>query len=98
MKSAVYLCALKLHTGIESDNGIAKLLGVSRSYIGMVKQEKTGFSNEMAIKIAGILGVHPAIIFADLAIDRANTPEERLVWRQIANTFGDEKTSEMHAA
>jgi plasmid maintenance system antidote protein VapI len=98
MKSAVYLCALKLHTGIESDNGIARLLGVSRSYIGLVKQEKTGFSNEMALKIASILGVHPAIIFADLAIDRANSAEERLVWREIYNTFGESPVSEMHTA
>jgi transcriptional regulator with XRE-family HTH domain len=98
MKSAVYLCALKLHTGIESDNGIAKLLGVSRAYIGTVKQERCGFSNEMALKIAGILGIHPAKIFADLAIDRANTPEERLVWREIANTFEPETEGETHAA
>lgn len=87
MKAALYLCALKLHTGIDSDNGIAKLLGVSRAYIGDVKMERTGFGNEMALKIAAILGVHPAKILADLAIDRAATPEERLVWREVASAF-----------
>jgi predicted transcriptional regulator len=98
MKAALYLHAMKLHTGISSDNGIAKLLGLSRTYIGNVKMEEAGFGNETALKIAEILGVHPAKVLADLSIDRAHSPEERLVWREIANSFGDKRMSETHAA
>ena len=76
------------HTGW-SKYRAAKELGVTAQYIGKIDKSLHGeqISNELARKIAGILGYNEMTVVVRLNEDKAETPEERKMWGKLLMTM-----------
>lgn len=67
-----------------SNYALAKLLDVSQATVGNYRHEKTGMSDDIAIKAAELLQEDACALVAALQEERAETDAARKVWRQIA--------------
>ena len=70
MNTNEYLKATKAALGIESDYALAQHLGVTRSYMSKLSGGKAHLSDEMAMRIAEIIGTQPVLVLADLHAER----------------------------
>lgn len=66
-----YLDALRAHFGVTSDYALAKKLGVSTGCIGNYRNGRSTFSDEMAFRIADVLGMHRGAVWLDIQAERA---------------------------
>lgn len=73
---------IKAETEAKTNYRIAKLLGVEAS---SVKQMETGrtktLSDDVCLKVAGLLDIDPMEVIADQAFERAKSDETRAFWR-----------------
>jgi plasmid maintenance system antidote protein VapI len=82
-----YLDDIKKKLAITSDYALAKALGVSKQTVSRWSQGKGHFDDEIAVRVASILGLHPGIVILDTHHARAKTPAEATVWMEIFEGF-----------
>lgn len=80
MKTSDYLDAARTKLGLPSDYALAKHLGITREYVSQFRLAKRPLSDEVAIKIADILGKDRLELLAVSNLERAKTPEAEAVW------------------
>lgn len=84
MKTAAeYLDAIKLAHGIESDYGLGKLTGWSRSRVSQYRTGLHHFDEAGALKVAELLDIDPAEVLLDALSSRAHSPAARAVFDSI---------------
>lgn len=76
--------ALKARTGIESDYGIAKHLGVTKQTLSNYRTGVTAMSPEIGMQVADELGLDQGYVLACLAAERAKRPPEKEAWERVA--------------
>ncbi len=96
MKSTQYLDAVKQHLSISSDYALAKSLKVTKNAVSNVRHEKSHIGYEMAITIAEILGIHPAIVIADTSAERAKDEVLKEIWKEVSAKFGGQSVQFAH--
>lgn len=87
MKTVEYFKQVKRRLAIESDYALAKALGLQSSAVSKIQSGKHTMGDETALKVAEILGIHPAIVLADLYAEREKNPEIQAVWRGMVEKF-----------
>ncbi|MBC3930375.1 DUF3693 domain-containing protein [Undibacterium curvum] len=87
MNTVEYLNHAKEKLGITSDYALAKSLEMSRSGMSALINGKVTMSDETAMKVAEILGKHPAIVLADMHAEREKNPAIQAVWHGIMEKF-----------
>jgi transcriptional regulator with XRE-family HTH domain len=83
MKAENWIDQVKKVNGWESDYRAAKELGLSRTTISSYRSKTPTLDEETSLKVAHALGVNPAIVLADQAIQRARTEEAKTAWSSI---------------
>lgn len=72
---------------IPSDYALAKYLAVLPQTISNYRHGRTQMSDEIAIAMAALIDRAPAPILAQLASERAKTPEVARIWRDAAKAL-----------
>lgn len=86
MNTVEYVEALKKRLGIDSDYALSKALGVSKQSVSRYTKGTGHFDDEVAIRVAAILGMHPGLVMLDMHRERAK-PEDRSIWQEIYKGF-----------
>jgi transcriptional regulator with XRE-family HTH domain len=73
--------------GLTSDYALAQLLGVGPAAISNYRRGRSQMSDDMALRVAKLLGRPPAPILAQIAAERAKDPEVAHVWREAAKVL-----------
>lgn len=79
--------AVKEAKGIQSDYGLAKRLGVLPQTISNYRHGRTQMADEIAVAMAAMADRAPAPILAQLAADRAKSPEVAKIWREASKVL-----------
>lgn len=87
MQTTEYLSAAKARLGIESDYALAVELGVTRSAVSIFQNHKGVFGDDVALRVAEILGRNPLEVIAAANAERARTPEMRARWLAVMEKF-----------
>lgn len=87
MTTNEYLDLVQESLIIESDYALAKALGVTRGAIYNYRNGLSTMNPKVAIKIAIVLNLHPAMLLAHASAERADTPEEAAIWDEVAQKF-----------
>ena len=87
MNTIDYLLAVKTRLGITSDYALAKALRIGQPAIIGYRAGRTTISDDVALSIADILGVHPIEVIATANAERAKTPEQRQRWSGVLEKF-----------
>lgn len=66
-----------------SDYQLAKTLRIRSSAISNYRAGRSKMDDEIAVKIAAIIGKHPAIVLADVHAEREKNPEIQAIWRGL---------------
>lgn len=83
-KSVDWLDAAKQQHGL-SDYALAPLLGVSRSEMSNYRNGRAYLSDDVAIKLAELLGMDdPSLIIASAHAERAKSPAAKAFWERWA--------------
>ena len=77
MKASEWIDRVKKTTGIESDYGAAKALGVNRATVSKYRSTTTTLDEDIAIKVANVLGEKPEAILLDQFAERVKAPDLR---------------------
>lgn len=78
MNASEWIARVKNHTGITSDYGVAKAVGLSRQALSDIRNGRTTtLGEESAIKVAQALGERPEAVVLDQAAERVKEPEVR---------------------
>lgn len=80
----VLLDEVRAAKGLESDYALAKLMGVEPQTISNYRRERTQLSDEMALRVARILGRSTALTLVQIAAERAKSPDVAQAWREAA--------------
>lgn len=81
------LDAVKEEKGIPSDYALAKRLGLKPQTLSNYRKGRTQMSDETAVAMAGMIDRAPAPILAQLASERARSPEVAKIWREAAKAL-----------
>lgn len=84
MKTPEYLDAIRAKHELPSDYAVAKILGISRSAISNYRNNDKNFDDEVARRVAALLGISPEIVVLDMHAERAQTEEMRALWMRIS--------------
>jgi transcriptional regulator with XRE-family HTH domain len=87
MNTPEYIDAYKASIGITSDYALAKYLNVTRSYISSMQNGRVTLSESLARQIAAQLGIHAGLVLIDMQREKASTPEEKTIWKDIFQGF-----------
>lgn len=87
MNTFEYLDAVKKRLGVDSDYAVAKALEIRHSTISGYRSRGGQMDDEVAAKVAAVLGLHPGLVVLDMHKERAKTPEERTIWQEIYKGF-----------
>lgn len=85
MKTVEYLDACRAKLELTSDYQLAQRLGLTRQALSKYRREGVTFNTSTAKKVAAILGLHPLRVRADAELERAKSPEDRALWRELAS-------------
>jgi plasmid maintenance system antidote protein VapI len=80
--------AVKEAKGIQSDYALAKRLSVLPQTISNYRHGRTQMADEIAVAMAAMIDRAPAPILAQLAADRAKSPEVAKIWKEAAKVLG----------
>lgn len=84
-----WLDAAKRSARIDSDYALAKILGVPTARIGNYRgASQIRMDDQLAVKVAQICGVSPAVILGELMAEKSKTPQLRMVWLDVARQAG----------
>lgn len=88
MKSTLeYLEEAKNAKGIKSDNAFALSIGITRSSISNLKNNRNVMDDFTCIQIAGILGVNPMEIIAAANYEREKVGERKDFWLNFLQQY-----------
>lgn len=87
MNTIEFLDAVKVRRGIASDYALAKVLGVSQQAVSGYRAGNSAISDDVALKVAEILQLHPLQVIAAANAERAKTPEQRARWEGVMEKF-----------
>lgn len=87
MTTTEYLDALRARLALSSDYQLAAALRVTRAAVSRYRTGGAHFDEDIALRVAHLLTIDPARVLADVAAERARTPEARTAWRRIANSL-----------
>lgn len=87
MRTVEYLDALKARHSIETEAALERLLHVSKATRKNYRHGRTAFDDATALRVAGLLEVDPARVLADMAAERATSPEVRAIWQRVASSM-----------
>lgn len=77
MKAFEWIDRAKKASGISSDYGIAKLLGIHRATVSNYRANSRFLDEEIAIKIANVVGLKPEAVLIDQLAERTKDPDTR---------------------
>lgn len=83
MDSIQYLDRAKSHLGLTSDYALAKALKVGTSTISNYRAGRSRIDDDMAMRLAHVLGINPLEPIAAANAERAKSPELRDMWESI---------------
>jgi hypothetical protein len=83
-----FLDAIKARHGVPSDYALAKTLGVTQQMISRYRTGRDFLSDSVAIQVAKLLELEPAVIIAAVHCERAKKPDEKAVWNTIFEKLG----------
>lgn len=87
MNTNEYLDKAKEAARLPSDYALAKELGIRSSAISNYRSGRSHFDDVISAKIASLIGIHAGLVMLDMHRQRANTPEEAVVWQEIFKGF-----------
>ena len=87
MKTVEYIDAVKIKFDLPSDYALSKLLNCPRGTISAYRLGKIGLGDDMAVRIAELLGVPPGRVLANVHAERSNDATVRDVWEKISASF-----------
>lgn len=87
MNTIEYLDAAKSRLGIESDYALAKVMKMRASTISNYRSGRSQMDDDIAARVAQILGMHPGLVMLDMHRERAKTPAEQSIWQEIYKGF-----------
>lgn len=87
MNTLEYLAACKARLGIESDYALAKQLGVRQPTISSYRMGRSRMDDDVALKVAEILNLHPLQVIAAANAERAKTDEQKARWMGLMDKF-----------
>ena len=80
MKIRERLLECKVKTGIKSDYGLAKALGINRARVHDYMTAKAKPDAYIAVKIGEILNIHPLLLLAEFEAETARSAERQAFW------------------
>lgn len=84
MKAFEWIDRAKSAAGIDSDYGIAKLLGIHRATVSNYRASSRFLDEDIAIKIANVIGVKPEAVLIDQLAERTKEPQARSALFEMA--------------
>lgn len=87
MKTIEYLDAVKTELNISSDYALSKALEISKQAVSRYYSKGSSFDDDVARKVASLLGKHPGLVMLDMHRERAQTPETQALWLEIFEGF-----------
>lgn len=87
MNTPQYLDKLKEHLKLPSDYALAARLSLTRGYVSKLRTGRDHMSQELAMQVADLLGMHRAIVLLDLEKERAKDDSMRALWQEITKGF-----------
>jgi hypothetical protein len=88
MKASAWIDRIKVLKNLPSDYAAAKELGISRGLVSKYRGPTPTFDEEMAVKVAHVLDINPAVILADQAMERAKGQEAKNAWLTVLEKLG----------
>jgi transcriptional regulator with XRE-family HTH domain len=77
MKASEWIDRVKTQSGITSDYGVAKALGLSRTTVSKYRSSTPTLDEDTAIRVAQVLGERPEAVLLDQYAERTKAPEVR---------------------
>jgi hypothetical protein len=88
MKAGNWIDKVKASKGLPSDYAVAKILGLSRFTVSGYRQRPDATLDEdIAIKVANVLGERPEAVVLDQVAERAKDPAIRAALLGISSTL-----------
>ncbi|MGC1173138.1 helix-turn-helix domain-containing protein [Polaromonas sp.] len=84
MKASGWIDRIKAARGWDSDYRVAQELGVGRATVSKYRQRDGTLDEDMAIKVAGVLGERPEAVLLDQYAERTKNPEVRTALSRAA--------------
>lgn len=82
MRSSDYIDQIRKQRELPSDYAAAKVLGVNKERVSSYRRG-VEFSDEMAIRVAELLGLEPLKVLADVRAQSAKDDQTRQFWRKV---------------
>lgn len=79
-----FLDAVRVRHGLTSDYQLAKLLGVNKAAVSLLRQRKTRLGELTAMRVAALLDLSPGYVLACVAAERTKSADVRRAWRELA--------------
>lgn len=98
MSSNGFLDAVKARHGLATDYRLAKFLGWSPQRIYGYRHRGRELDDEACVEIARALDLPPEYVLAEIAAERAKSPETALYWRKAARLLKAGTAASMLAA
>jgi plasmid maintenance system antidote protein VapI len=83
VKTIQYIDNAKKILDIQTDEGFAKWLGVTRTAVSNYRKEIRTIDDRAAVRIAEVLGIEPFTVIAQANLEREKTDEGRKFWRSV---------------
>jgi transcriptional regulator with XRE-family HTH domain len=87
MNTIEYIERVKAKLGISSDYALAQKLGITKQAMSRYTRGLGHFDDEVCARVAAILGIHAGLVMLDMHMQRAHTPEQANIWKDIAKGF-----------
>lgn len=83
-----FLDAVKTRFNLPSDYALAAKLGISRAMLSHYRLRHDTFSDSVALTVAKLLEIDPAIMLVNIQAERCRQPVEKAVWESILQKLG----------
>lgn len=97
MNTLEFLDEAKAKNGLPSDYALAKALKVSQPTISGYRAGRSRIDDDVALKLANLIGRNPLEVIAVANAERAKTPEMRALWEGLVSKVAKSLISSCHA-
>jgi plasmid maintenance system antidote protein VapI len=87
MNAAGYLDALRERLQLPSDYAISRRMGIGAQTISNYRRGRSGFDDDMAIRVAELLGLRPEVVIGEMHAERAQSEATRRFWLELADAY-----------
>lgn len=87
MRTVEYLDAIQRQHNIRSDFELSRRLQITRSAVSSYRQGKTFLHDDVALRVAAMLGIHAGLVLIDMYAERTQNPVCRSVWHDVKEVF-----------